>query len=234
MTAMGEIERLLQASMVRFAIEDPTSADARWCFNQYFAELNRRFEGAFDPGLSISAYPQELTSPVGLLLIARLHGRPIGCGVARKNAWEENAKWESAIIATSWRPASRGPFLRRQPPPHHRPELPRELLHGSRAKCKYDPGGPCGRPEDSGASRHCRLTLRCAEGDTRVPIVGLPAIGSSRVGVKMRTRASVWGASGGNTNVVSGRAISFAICCIRRSSIPAASGNTPSWMPVNG
>jgi integrase len=35
MTAMGEVERLLQASMVCFAIEDPTSADARWCFNQY-------------------------------------------------------------------------------------------------------------------------------------------------------------------------------------------------------
>ena len=51
MTAMGEVERLLQASMVCYAIEDPTSADARWCFNQYFAELNRRFEGGFDPGL---------------------------------------------------------------------------------------------------------------------------------------------------------------------------------------
>jgi hypothetical protein len=62
MTAMGEVERLLQASMVCFAIEDPTSADARWCFNQYFAELNRRFEGGFDPGLSISADPQELTN----------------------------------------------------------------------------------------------------------------------------------------------------------------------------
>jgi hypothetical protein len=64
MTAMREVERLLQASLVCFAIEDPTSADARW-FNQYFAELNRRFEGGFDPGLSISADPQELTSPMG-------------------------------------------------------------------------------------------------------------------------------------------------------------------------
>src|SRR6516162_869437 len=87
--------------------------------------------------------------------------------LVRKNAWEENSKWESAIIASSRQAASRGPFLRRQPPPHHRPELPRELLHGSRAKCKYGPGGPCGRPEGSRASRHCRLTLRCAEGDTR-------------------------------------------------------------------
>ena len=76
---MGEVEQLLQASMVSFAIEDPTTADASWCFNQYFAELNRRFEGGFDPGLSISADPKELTLPMGLLLLARLHGRPIGC-----------------------------------------------------------------------------------------------------------------------------------------------------------
>ena len=45
---------------------------ARWCFNQYFAELNWRFEGSFDPGLSISAGPQELTLPMGFLLLARL------------------------------------------------------------------------------------------------------------------------------------------------------------------
>ena len=103
MTAMGEVERLLQASMVCFAIGDPTSADARWCFNQYFAELNRRFEGGFDPGLSISADPQELTSPMGLLLLARLHGRPIGCG-ALKFHQRRPAELKSMWIA----PAARG------------------------------------------------------------------------------------------------------------------------------
>ena len=43
-SAMGQVERLLQASMVRFETEDPTTADAIWCFEQYFAELNARFE----------------------------------------------------------------------------------------------------------------------------------------------------------------------------------------------
>jgi DNA-binding MarR family transcriptional regulator len=75
MTAMGEVERLLQASMVRFAIEDPTSADARWCFNQYFAELSRRFEEGFDPGLSISAGPQETNSSHGAVA-SRTPSRP--------------------------------------------------------------------------------------------------------------------------------------------------------------
>ena len=81
--AMGEVERLLQASMVTFAIEDPSGADAQWCFDQYFGELNARFDAGFDPALSISADAQELTPPFGMLVIARLRGKPIGCGALK-------------------------------------------------------------------------------------------------------------------------------------------------------
>lgn len=81
--AMLEVERLLRATMVRFAIEDPTSADARWCIARYVAELDERFKAGFDPSLSISADAQELTPPRGLLVIARLRERPIGCGALK-------------------------------------------------------------------------------------------------------------------------------------------------------
>jgi DNA-binding MarR family transcriptional regulator/GNAT superfamily N-acetyltransferase len=77
--AMSEVERLLQPSLVRFAIEDPDSDSARWCFEQYFAELNKRFESGFDPAVSLSADTRELTAPEGALIVARLRGDPIGC-----------------------------------------------------------------------------------------------------------------------------------------------------------
>ncbi len=81
--AMAEVERLLTASMVKIAITDPTSPDARWCIEQYFAELNQRFEAGFDPTLGISAHPHELTPPNGLLLVARLREEPVGCGALK-------------------------------------------------------------------------------------------------------------------------------------------------------
>ncbi len=77
--AMAEVERLLQPSLVRFAIEDPTSADAQWCIDQYFAELNARFDSGFDPSVSLSADAHELTAPQGALIVARLRGAAIGC-----------------------------------------------------------------------------------------------------------------------------------------------------------
>lgn len=76
---MAEVKRLLEASLVCFKIEKPSSDDAQWCFKQYYAELNERFDSGFDPANSLSADASELTAPKGALIMARLHGEPIGC-----------------------------------------------------------------------------------------------------------------------------------------------------------
>jgi len=81
--AMRTVERLLTASMIDVAVENPRSAAARWCLGQYFDELQERFEAGFDPSRSITADADELTPPAGLLLVARLRGELVGCGALK-------------------------------------------------------------------------------------------------------------------------------------------------------
>jgi DNA-binding MarR family transcriptional regulator/GNAT superfamily N-acetyltransferase len=78
--AMETVERLLTASMIAVRVEDPRSADASWCLQQYFDELNDRFDSGFDPTRSTVPDAGEMAPPSGLFLVARLRGAPIGCG----------------------------------------------------------------------------------------------------------------------------------------------------------
>lgn len=82
-TAMSEVEKLLTLSFTSVAVEDPDNPDARWCLGQYFAELRERFDGGFDAGKSIPADADELRPPRGAFLVARLDGRPVGCGAVK-------------------------------------------------------------------------------------------------------------------------------------------------------
>ena len=83
LSSMAAIEHLIEASMVTLAIDDPVSADATWCFEQYFAELNVRFEEGFDPAITLPLTTADMTPPRGAVVIARLRGRPIGCGAVK-------------------------------------------------------------------------------------------------------------------------------------------------------
>jgi GNAT superfamily N-acetyltransferase len=75
---------------VEFAVEDPASPDAQWCFDQYYAELAARFENGFDRKLTTSTEPPELIPPHGLLAIARIRGRAVGCGALKFHSdWAE-------------------------------------------------------------------------------------------------------------------------------------------------
>jgi DNA-binding MarR family transcriptional regulator/N-acetylglutamate synthase-like GNAT family acetyltransferase len=84
--AMAEIELLLAASAIETRIEPPTSAEARWCLEEYFKELAQRFETGFDPTKSNSAADEEMTPPAGCFVVARLDGRPVGCGALKRKS----------------------------------------------------------------------------------------------------------------------------------------------------
>ena len=86
--AMGEVERLLVASTVEVSIVDPRHPDARHCMSRYFSELADRFSAGFDPARSLPAGEDSLTPPHGLLLVASLQGKPIGCGAVKFHGGE--------------------------------------------------------------------------------------------------------------------------------------------------
>ena len=81
--AMAEVERLLSAALVEVAVTEPSDPDARACMAAYFAELGRRFDAGFDPARTMSVTEAELRLPAGLMLVARLHGEPVGCGALK-------------------------------------------------------------------------------------------------------------------------------------------------------
>jgi DNA-binding MarR family transcriptional regulator/GNAT superfamily N-acetyltransferase len=83
LAAVAEVELSLRATLVDIAVENPRHPDIVHCFSRYADELDARFDGGFDAGRSISADPEELTPPAGYCLVARLRGRPVGCGALK-------------------------------------------------------------------------------------------------------------------------------------------------------
>jgi ribosomal protein S18 acetylase RimI-like enzyme len=69
--------------MVEIGPRDPADPQAQHCLREYVSELDRRFEGGFDPERSISADAPELRPPAGLLVVASLSSDPIGCGALK-------------------------------------------------------------------------------------------------------------------------------------------------------
>ena len=78
--AMGEVERLLTAAALKVELEPAGSDDAQWCLNEYYAELQRRFDTGFDPNAGKPVDTADMTPPKGWFVLARLEGRAAGCG----------------------------------------------------------------------------------------------------------------------------------------------------------
>ena len=69
---------------IDLSIEPAASPDANWCLRQYQGELARRFDNGFDPSQGNSLDPADVTPPKGWFVVARLAGRPVGCGALKR------------------------------------------------------------------------------------------------------------------------------------------------------
>jgi len=69
--------------MIVVAEEPASTADARWCLDRYAADLVRLFPEGFDPSRGNRLEPADVLPPHGHFVIARLEGRPIGCGALK-------------------------------------------------------------------------------------------------------------------------------------------------------
>ena len=85
LNAIEVVGKILEASAVTVAFEDPRAADSQWCLEQYYAELRVRFKEGFDP-VRDPVDNREMMPPGGVLAIARLHDRPVGCAALRFHA----------------------------------------------------------------------------------------------------------------------------------------------------
>ena len=72
-----------RASSAEVALADPLGPDAQHCLAQYFGELASRFKGGFAREADDAGAVEDFVPPTGCLLIARLQGRPVGCGALR-------------------------------------------------------------------------------------------------------------------------------------------------------
>ena len=83
-------------------------ADAQYCLRAYYGELQERFDGGFDPELSLVASVDEFAPPRGTFLLVRLNGEPVGCGGLKP------ISRQAAYLKRMWiAPAARGQGLAR-------------------------------------------------------------------------------------------------------------------------
>lgn len=92
----------LRASAATFEATDARGKDARRCMSQYFAELDERFDGGFDPGDAQETDPPAFTPPNGLLLLVLNDGQAIGCG-ALQRIDDGTAEIKRMWIDSRWR-----------------------------------------------------------------------------------------------------------------------------------
>lgn len=101
--------RQSMSEAITIAPEAAAGADGQYCLGEYYRELGERFDGGFDPALSLLPSLDEFAQPRGTFLLVRLNGEPVGCGGLKP------ISREAAYLKRMWiAPGARGLGLARR------------------------------------------------------------------------------------------------------------------------
>jgi DNA-binding MarR family transcriptional regulator/GNAT superfamily N-acetyltransferase len=100
--ALATAERLIRAATVSLEPVPPGSPDAVGAVRRYFAEIDERFPGGFDPGDAATSDVAGMSPPDGVFLVGRVDGEVMACGGLQRHRptiGEIKRMW----IAPEWR-----------------------------------------------------------------------------------------------------------------------------------
>ncbi|WP_261385221.1 helix-turn-helix domain-containing GNAT family N-acetyltransferase [Vannielia litorea] len=106
--AMDLVASALGQHRIEIMVEDPQAEDSRYCLEEYYAELGRRFDTGFDVNLSRDPDADSMRAPIGSFFVARSDGLPVGCvGLKGGQAFGEVKRLWVAPAARGLRLATR-------------------------------------------------------------------------------------------------------------------------------
>lgn len=105
--ALATADRLVRAASASFDLVPADSPEARAAVTAYFAELDERFDGGFDPGGAWTADAAALAPPTGAFLVARSDDDVIACGGVQRIA-PDTAEIKRMWVHADWRGAGLG------------------------------------------------------------------------------------------------------------------------------
>jgi DNA-binding MarR family transcriptional regulator/GNAT superfamily N-acetyltransferase len=111
--ALATAELLVRAATVDISPVDPGSPEAQAAIATFFTEIDRRFEGGFEPGDAPVEDARTLRAPYGTFLLARSEGRTVACGGVRRLG-EGVAEVKRMWVGEDWRGAGLGARMLRE------------------------------------------------------------------------------------------------------------------------
>lgn len=108
--ALATAERLVRVATLTVEHVEPSEPEAVGALSAYFAELDRRFDGGFDPGGALTADAPAFRPPAGRFLVARNDDEVVGCG-ALQRVDGSTAEIKRMWVAPGWRGAGIGARL---------------------------------------------------------------------------------------------------------------------------